>query len=118
MRASAGLLMHKFVQDLGERVAHLLVEIDAGCASQSDDRNSFVYSRRKNIGAHPILVGRVVAGRAVAKRRFTDWRARRWRLPRSAWPFPSDETCRLHGWNLLRPSWHGRASPSCALGPD
>src|ERR1700722_10701071 len=118
MRASAGLLTHKCAQDLAKRIAHLLVGIDAGCASQGYDRNSIVYSRRKNIGVHLIIDGRAVAGQAVAKRRLTDWPARRWQLPRSAWPFPSDETCRPRGWNSLRPSWHGRASPSCAPVPD
>ena len=40
------------VQGLGERVAHLLVEIDAPCAAQGDDRNSIGYSCRQNIGVH------------------------------------------------------------------
>src|SRR5262245_58286546 len=40
------------VQRLGERVAHLLVEIDARCAAQCNDRNSIGYSCRQNIGVH------------------------------------------------------------------
>src|SRR5712664_2486865 len=44
------------VQRLGERVAHLLVEIDAPCAAQRNDRNSVGYSCRQNIGVHPVLL--------------------------------------------------------------
>src|SRR5437773_5490530 len=44
------------VQRLGERVAHLLVEIDAPCAAQCNDRNSIGYSCRQNIGVHPVLL--------------------------------------------------------------
>src|SRR5438128_452568 len=40
------------VQRLGERVAHLLVEIDAPCAAQCNDRNSIGYSCRQDIGVH------------------------------------------------------------------
>src|SRR5258705_6889975 len=40
------------VQRRGERVAHLLVEIDASCAAQCNDRNSIGYSCRQNIGVH------------------------------------------------------------------
>jgi hypothetical protein len=44
------------VQRLGERVAHLLVEIDALCAAQCNDRNSTGYSCRQNIGVHRVLL--------------------------------------------------------------
>src|SRR5882672_3467629 len=44
------------VQRLGERVAHLLVEIDAPCAAQCNDGNSIGYSCRQNIGVHPVLL--------------------------------------------------------------
>src|SRR5262245_22255876 len=40
------------VQRIGERVAHLLVEIDAPRAAQCNDRNSVGYSCRQNIGVH------------------------------------------------------------------
>src|SRR3984893_12303696 len=43
------------VQRLGERVAHLLVEIDAPCAAQRNDRNAIGYSCRQNIGVHQVL---------------------------------------------------------------
>src|SRR5882762_3426135 len=44
------------VQRLGERVTHLLVEIDAPCAAQRNDRNSVGYSCRQNIGVHRALL--------------------------------------------------------------
>src|SRR5258706_4165240 len=40
------------VQRRGERVAHLLVEIDAPCAAQCNNRNAIRYSCRQNIGVH------------------------------------------------------------------
>jgi hypothetical protein len=40
------------VQRLGERVAHLLVEIYVPCAAQCNDRNSIGYSCCQNIGVH------------------------------------------------------------------
>src|SRR6266850_6803308 len=49
------------VQRVGERVAHLLVEIDAPCAAQRNDRNSVRYSCRQNIGVHPVLLSQVDA---------------------------------------------------------
>src|SRR5262249_15343576 len=44
------------VQRLGERVAHLLVEIDAPGAAQCNDRNAIGYSCRQNIGVHRVLL--------------------------------------------------------------
>src|SRR5258708_18073194 len=44
------------VQRLGERVAHLLVETDAPCAAERNDRNSIGYSCRQNIGVHRVLL--------------------------------------------------------------
>jgi len=45
-------IARKSLQHLGQRVAHLLVEINARCASQGDDCNSIGYSRRQNIVLH------------------------------------------------------------------
>jgi hypothetical protein len=44
------------LQRLGERVAHLLVEIDALCAAQCNDGNSIGYSCRQNIGVHSVFL--------------------------------------------------------------
>jgi hypothetical protein len=44
------------VQRLGERVAHLLVEIDARGAAQRNDRNSIDYACRQDIGVHRDLL--------------------------------------------------------------
>jgi hypothetical protein len=64
--ANAGVARES-VQRLGERVAHLLVEIDAPCAAQGDDRNSIGYCCRQNIRVHGVhLVRLAVAGRAAA----------------------------------------------------
>src|SRR4029077_9945090 len=41
------------VQRRGDRVAHLLVEINSICTAQSNDGDSVGYSRRQNIGVHP-----------------------------------------------------------------
>src|SRR5256712_14199191 len=46
----------ELVQRLGERVAHLLVEIHASCASQRNDRNSIGYFCCQNIGVHCVLL--------------------------------------------------------------
>src|ERR1700746_1213931 len=48
-------IARKSVQRRGERVPHLLVEIDASCAPQCNDRNSIGYSCRKNIGVHRVF---------------------------------------------------------------
>src|SRR2546426_7999738 len=46
----------ELVQRLGERVAHLLVEIHAACAAQCNHRNSIGYFCRQNISVHPVLL--------------------------------------------------------------
>ncbi len=43
-------------QRLGERVAHLLVEINSACTAQRNDSDSIGYSCRQNIGVHGILL--------------------------------------------------------------
>src|ERR1700746_2832989 len=40
------------VQRRGECIAHLLVEIDASCAAECNDRNAIGYGRGQNIGVH------------------------------------------------------------------
>jgi hypothetical protein len=44
------------VQCLGERVAHLRVDVDALCPTQRNDRNSIGYSCRQNIDVHWVLL--------------------------------------------------------------
>jgi hypothetical protein len=44
------------VQLVGERVAHLSIEIDALWAAQCNDRNSIGHSCRQNIGVHHVLL--------------------------------------------------------------
>ncbi len=44
------------VEDLGERITHLRIEIDSLCATQRDDRDSIGYSCRENIGVHWVLL--------------------------------------------------------------
>src|SRR2546426_10359245 len=51
-----GSVACKSVQRLGERIAHLRVEIDAPCAAQCNDRNSIGYFCRQNIGVHSVLL--------------------------------------------------------------
>src|SRR5437899_3252443 len=46
----------ELVQRLGERVAHLLVEIHAACAAQRNHRNSIGYFCCQNIGVHWVLL--------------------------------------------------------------
>src|SRR2546428_1358353 len=43
-------------QRLGDRVAHLRVEIHAPCAAQRNNRNSIGYLCRQNIGVHLALL--------------------------------------------------------------
>src|SRR4029077_1038886 len=44
------------VQRRGERVPHLLVEVDARGAAQRNDRNSIGYCRGQNIGVHRVFL--------------------------------------------------------------
>src|SRR5262249_13420520 len=44
------------VQRLGERVAHLRVEIDASCLAACNDRNAIGYSCRQNLSVHRLLL--------------------------------------------------------------
>src|SRR5437899_12716382 len=46
----------ELVQRLGERFAHLLVEMDAPCAAQCNHRNSIGYFCRQNISVHRVLL--------------------------------------------------------------
>lgn len=55
------------VERLGQRVAHLLVEIDTAGAAQCKDRNSIGNFCRQNIGVHRVLVRGSVAGRPTAR---------------------------------------------------
>src|SRR5713226_5243223 len=46
----------EMVQRLGERVAHLSIEVDALWAAQCNDRNSVGHFCRQNIGVHRVLL--------------------------------------------------------------
>src|SRR6267142_1274396 len=58
------------VQRRGERVPHLLVEIDASCAAQCNDRNSIGYSCCQNIGVHrpPLYIMSLQNGHFIPKK--------------------------------------------------
>src|ERR1700730_8734683 len=53
--ANTGIPGESF-QHRRERVTHLLVEVNPLCTTESGDSNSIVYTRRKNIGVHDILL--------------------------------------------------------------
>src|ERR1700730_11445682 len=44
------------VEDLGERITHLRIEIDSLGATQCDHRDSIGYSRRQNIRVHRVFL--------------------------------------------------------------
>src|SRR6266581_6141434 len=46
----------ELVQRLGERVAHLLIEMDAPCTAECNERNSIGYFCCQNIGVHWVLL--------------------------------------------------------------